>query len=96
MNLDKLSRNFVGAIRSTTTNCRVSFIDLYLVFPRNLRILFLPYTNTVILLERYCGTITERGLPVYVEGFQRFHTGFEAKLCGMSLLAIFTFCVFTL
>ena len=25
---------------------------------------FLPYTKTVILLERYCGTITEPGLPV--------------------------------
>ena len=26
--------------------------------------LFLPHTNTVILLELYCGTITEPGLPV--------------------------------
>ena len=26
--------------------------------------IFLPHTNTVILLERYCGTITEPGLPV--------------------------------
>ena len=25
---------------------------------------FLPHTNTVILLEPYCGTITEPGLPV--------------------------------
>ena len=24
----------------------------------------LPHTNTVILLEQYCGTITEPGLPV--------------------------------
>ena len=63
-NYCKLSRNFVGAIRTTTINCRVSFIDLYLVFPRNFRIVFLPHTNTVILLERYCGTITEPGLPV--------------------------------
>ena len=39
-NLNKLSRNFVGAIRTTTTNCRVSFIDLYLVFPTNFRIVF--------------------------------------------------------
>ena len=31
VNLNKLSRNFVGALRTTTTNCRVSFIDLYLV-----------------------------------------------------------------
>ena len=27
---------------------------------------FLPHTNTVILLERYCGTITEPGLPVVI------------------------------
>ena len=40
------------------------FIDLYLIFPTNFRIIFLPYTNTVILLEPYCGTITETGLPV--------------------------------
>ena len=41
---------------------RVSFIDL--VFPRNFRMIFLPHTNSVILLEPYCGTITEPGLPV--------------------------------
>ena len=64
VNMNKLSRNFVGALRTTTTNCRVSFIDLYLVFPGNFRIVFLPHTNTVILLEPYCGTITEPGLPV--------------------------------
>ena len=63
-NYCKLSRNFVGAIRTTTINYRVSFIDLYLVFPRNFRMIFLPHTNTVILLEPYCGTITEPGLPV--------------------------------
>ena len=55
----------VGVLRTTTTNCRVSFIDLYLVFPRNFRIVFLPHTNTVILLEQYCGTIMEPGLPVF-------------------------------
>ena len=65
-NLNKLSRNFVGALRTTTTNCRVSFIDLYLVFPRNFRIVFLHHKNTEILLERYCGTITEPGLPVEI------------------------------
>ena len=27
-------------------------------------LIFLPHTNTVILLEPYCGTITEPGLPV--------------------------------
>ena len=60
-NYCKLSRNFVAAIRTTTTNCRVSFIDLYLVFPINFRMVFLPHTNTKILLEPYCGTITEHG-----------------------------------
>ena len=40
------------------------FIDLYLVFPTNFRIVFLPYTNTVILQEPYYGIITETGLPV--------------------------------
>ena len=60
-----LSRNFVGALRITTTNYRVSFIDLYLVFPRNFRIVFLPHTNTVISLGPYCGTPTEPGLPVH-------------------------------
>ena len=28
--------------------------------------IFLPHTNTVILLEPYCGTITEPGLPVVI------------------------------
>ena len=63
VNLNKLLRNVVGANRTTTTNCRVSFIDLYLVFPTNFRIVFLPHTNTVILLELHCCTITEPGLP---------------------------------
>ena len=63
-NYCKLSRNFVGKIRTTITNCRVSFIDLFLVFPRNFRMVYKPHTNTVILLELYCGTITEPGLPV--------------------------------
>ena len=52
---------------TTTINCRVSFIDLYLVFPRNFRMIFLPHTHTVILLEPYCGTITEPGLPVHIQ-----------------------------
>ena len=42
--------NNILAIRITTTYCRVSFIDLYLVFRTNFRIVFLPHTNTVILL----------------------------------------------
>ena len=64
VNLNKLSQNFVGALRTTTTNCRVSFVGLYLVFPRNFRIVLLPHTNTVILLDWYCGTISKPGLPV--------------------------------
>ena len=64
VNLNKLSRSFVGVIRTTTTNCRVCFIDFYLVFPTNFWIVFLPHTNTVILLEPHCGTITETGWPV--------------------------------
>ena len=65
-NYCKLSLNFVWAIRTTTINCRVSFTDLYLVFPRNCRMVFLPHTNTVILLEPCCGTMTKPGLPVMV------------------------------
>ena len=52
-NYCKLSRNYAGAIRTTTINCRASFIDLYLVFPRNFRIVFLPHTTTVI----FTGTV---------------------------------------
>ena len=59
VNSNKLSGNFVGAIRTTTTNCRVSFIDFRLVFPTNFRIVLLPPTKTVILLEPYCGTCTQ-------------------------------------
>ena len=68
VNLNKLSRTFVGAIRTTTTNCMVSFIDFYLVFPRNFRIVFQPHTYTVILLEPCCGIITEPGIPVIIDG----------------------------
>ena len=66
-NYCKLPRTFVGAIRTTTINCRLSFIDLYLVFPRHFWMVFLPNTNTVILLEPYCATITEPGLPVLIQ-----------------------------
>ena len=34
--------------------------------------IFLPHTNTVILLEPYCGTITEPGLPVVEEGIEKY------------------------
>ena len=47
-------------------------MDLYLVFPRNFWMVFLPHTNTVILLEPYCGTITEPGLPVLEQRFSFF------------------------
>ena len=70
------------SLRTRTTNCRVSFIDLYLVFPRNCWIAFLPHTNTVILLEPYCGTITEPGLPVV--GLSRLSSaafGVWSKFC---------------
>ena len=66
INLSKLSRKFVRELRITTTNYKVSFIDLYLVFPTTFRIVFLPHTNTVILLEPYRGTVTEPGLPVVI------------------------------
>ena len=86
MNLNKLSRNFVRALKTTTTNCGVSFIDVYLVFPRNFRIAFLPHTNTVILMEPYCGTITEPGLPVVLGNFWRLEQIFvvlatSSKFC---------------
>ena len=50
-NYCKLSRNFAGAIRTTTTNCRVGFIDLYLVFPRKCRKVYkhCNFTGTVLL-----------------------------------------------
>ena len=95
VNLNKLSRNFVGAIRTTTTNCRVSFIDLYLVFLTNFRIVFLPHTNTVILLEPYFGTITEPGLPVWWQTFLGcwlfpFHIRFWL-LIGLVVSVTYTF-----
>ena len=52
-----------------STECAAALLSfrypsLYLVFPRNFRMIFLPHTNTVILLEPNSGTITEPGLPV--------------------------------
>ena len=52
------------SIKDKKTNCRVGFIDFYLVFPTNLRIVTYPHTNSVMLQESTCGTITEPGLPV--------------------------------
>ena len=40
-------KNFVWALRTITTNCRVSFVDLYLVFPTNCRIVLLPHIQTL-------------------------------------------------
>ena len=51
VNLSKLSWNIVWSLRTTTTNCRVSFIDFYSVFPTNFRVVFLPHTNTVIFMK---------------------------------------------
>ena len=45
MNLSKLSGKFFWVLRTTITNCRVSFIDFYLAFPTNFRIVFLPHTK---------------------------------------------------
>ena len=45
VNLSKLSRNFFWVLRTTITNCRVSFIDFYSAFPTNFRIEFLPHTK---------------------------------------------------
>ena len=44
--------------------------------------IFLPHTNTVILLEPYCGTITEPGLPV-VQG--------EIMLISITIILLFNF-----
>ena len=66
VNLNTLSRNFVEAIRTTTTNCRVGFIDFYLVFPTNFRIVFLPHTNTNFTTENRNVVLSQSlpGLPV--------------------------------
>ena len=48
------------SIKDNKTNCRVSFIDFYLVFPTNLSTY--PHTNSVMLQESTCGTITEPGM----------------------------------
>ena len=104
VNLNKLSRNFVGVIRTTPTDCRVSFIDFSLVFPSNFKIIFLPHTNTVILLEPYCGTITVPGLPVvslttswsspqkYLINCQgrQAYANFKSQVCDWERLTVFS------
>ena len=68
-------------LRLSIKNCRVTSIDFYSVFPTNFRIVFLPHTNWVILLESYWGTITEPALPV---------ANFSLSLGGYSTKAPFT------
>ena len=46
---------------------------------------FLSHTDTVILLEPCCGTITEPGLPVFF--FKRKRIGVAER--GLSLLEFF-------
>ena len=63
---DKLSRNFVRALRTTENHCRVSrvsFIDFYLfsIFYKLKDRIFTPYKHCN-LLESYCGPNTEPGL----------------------------------
>ena len=48
---ESVRRKFVWALRTTTANSRASFIYFYLVFPINFRIVFLPPTYTLILLD---------------------------------------------
>ena len=64
----------VGALRPITTNCRVSFIDLYLVFSRNFRIVFLPHTNTVIITPR--GTPPMKVVGMHIVSLMGVNFGF--------------------
>ena len=91
VSLNKLSRNFVGALRTTTTNWRVSFIYLYLVFPRNFKIVFLPHTNTLNLLEPVlwyyhrawdtCDLFTATGHNINWDQFKILVSGKKDYLC---------------
>ena len=58
-----------GSPEVTFLGIDTSFAQSHLTLLKFLLILFLPHTNTVILLEPYCGTITEPGLPSF--GFYR-------------------------
>ena len=91
LNFNKLSRNFVEAIRTTTSNCRVNFINLYSAFAINFSIVFLPHTNTVILLEPYSGTITEPGyLWPFLFSHRRykiFMLFFKQKMSSLSFIS---------
>ena len=54
--------------------------------------LFLPHTNTVMLLEPYCGTITEPGLPTFIPGKRRKTGALRGVIClnGLDFL-LFSF-----
>ena len=54
--------------------------------------LFLPHTNTVMLLEPYCGTITEPGLPTFIPGKRRKTGALLGGIClnGLDFL-LFSF-----
>ena len=65
VNLRKLSRKFVWALRTTTTNCRVSFIDLYSVFPTNFRIVFLLHINNTFCFPRN-STFESQSFPLFL------------------------------
>ena len=58
---------------------------------------FLPHTNTVILLEPYCGTMTEPGLPVIKarqgacsQAIERFHSRGQQLCKRMGTKEFFT------
>ena len=61
VNWSKLSQKPVWKLRTTTTNPRVSFIDLYWVFPTNFKIVFYPiqtlwfYWNCTVVLSQTLG-----------------------------------------
>ena len=88
----KLSRNFVWALKTTTTNCRLSFTDFYSAFPTNVRIVFLPHTNTVILLDSHCCSIPEPGLPVMsVKRESTVQLRFNVSTCHLRVLFYLVF-----
>ena len=50
--------------------------------------IFLPHTNTVILLEPYCGTMTEPGLPVVRGGNWSKPVTFYFRVFGVKIVAL--------
>ena len=91
VNLNKLSRSFVVTLRTTTTNHRVSFIDLYSLFSRNFRIVFLPHTNTVILPPGVVGIPHMKVVGMLVFSLRGVSFGFWSHLlCSGQNAIIFT------